>query len=545
MVRAAALKSPEDHGVWCTVRSGRCVSSAPLLAWIGAFEATEKPQEWSFEAWLPRGHMLEIRPGDGTLKMARFQGGQVGAGEGDPQEVPGVAIEWIRMERFHRGAGDAGIRQSLFGDLPVAAAERGQPARVVSEKPQRDAARLLRRFACRAFRRPVDDRELEPYVALVHEALDGGEAFAAAIRCGYRALLCSPRFLYFHERPGPLDAYAIASRLSYLLWNSMPDDELFQLADSGRLRDPKVLRAEVERMLAARGEATLARDLSAEWLDLRLIDATEPDRRMYPEFDVIVQQSMLAETQTFLETMLCDDLSVGNLIDADFTYLNSRLARYYEIPGVTGDALRRCDLDPKTHRGGLLTHGAVLKVTANGTTTSPVIRGVWVSERLLGEPIPPPPAGVPAIEPDIRGAKTIREMLSKHRAEASCAACHVKIDPPGFALENFDAAGQWRDYYPRMQGGRRGRGAAIDAGYTLADGRAFDGVDQFQELVLAEPKRLARNVAEKLITYGTGAPVALADRDHVETIVNESAAADYGFRSLLHAVVASPIFLTK
>jgi hypothetical protein len=298
-------------------------------------------------------------------------------------------------------------------------------------------------------------------------------------------------------------------------------------------------------MLGVRGEATLPRDLGAEWLDLRLIDFTEPDRRLYPDFDPIVQHSMLQETQQFLAAMLRDDLSVDHLIDADFTYLNSRLARYYGISGVAGDALRRFELEPASHRGGLLTQGAILKVTANGTTTSPVIRGVWVCERLLGQEIPPPPAGVPAIEPDIRGAKTIREMLEKHRSDDSCAACHVKMDPPGFALENFDAAGRWRDTYVALQGSRRSRGAPVDASYTLADGRHFEDLDQFRQLVLADRERLARNVAAHLIAYATGAPVALADREHVEAVIRQAASSEYGLRSLLHAVVASPLFLTK
>jgi hypothetical protein len=244
--------------------------------------------------------------------------------------------------------------------------------------------------------------------------------------------------------------------------------------------------------------------------------------------------------------MLLDNLSVKHLIASDFTYLNSRLARFYDIDGVEGDELRRFTLRPEHRRGGVLTQGAILKVTANGSNTSPIVRGVWVSERLLGQEIPPPPANVPAVEPDIRGATTIREMLAKHRSQESCASCHVKIDPPGFALENYDPAGRWRDRYIQVSSGkRRDRGPMIDASYTMPDGQAFENVDQFRSLVTAEPRTLARNVAEKLLVYGTGAPVSFADRAAVEQIVDQAAQSGYGFRSIVQAVATSPVFLSK
>jgi len=207
--------------------------------------------------------------------------------------------------------------------------------------------------------------------------------------------------------------------------------------------------------------------------------------------------------------------------------------------------LQRVALEPQHRRGGLLTQGAVLKVTANGSNTSPVVRGVWVSERLLGEPIPPPPGNVPAIEPDIRGAKTIREMLAKHRSEDSCAVCHVKIDPPGFALENYDPAGRWRDKYVQLIAGRREQGATIDASYSLPDGREFRDIHEFRSLIAAQPRKLARNVAEKLLVFGTGANISFADRQAIDQIVDRAAQDNYGFRSIVHAVTTSPTFLSK
>jgi hypothetical protein len=544
-IRIAGLKLPSSGGVWTTVRSGPCVSSAPLLAWIGAVEALEEPREVVFEAWLPKGHMIEIRPGDARLKKARFAGGQVGEGEGDPQNVPGIAIERITMQRFHRGPDNAGIRRLLFGDLQVEPAPRGQTLQPVTHLPKQDATRLIAGFARRAFRRPVPAEELSGYTSMVSAALDEGQDFAAALRAGYRAVLCSSRFLYFTELPGPLDSHAIATRLSYWITGSMPDERLLQLAEADRLHDPAVIRQEVERLLAGAGGRRFVEDFAAEWLDLDQIDFTEPDRKLYPEFDPIVQYSMLEETHTFLETMLRDNLSVTHLVDSDFTFLNSRLAQFYDIGGISGDQLRRVTVPPQHHRGGVLTQGAILKVTANGSNTSPVVRGVWISERLLGEPIPPPPSNVPAIEPDIRGAKTIREMLARHRSQDTCASCHVKIDPPGFALENFDPAGQWRDRYLQVAKGRSERGAKIDASYELPDGQKFQNVDEFRALIARQPRRLARNVAEKLLVFGTGAPISFADRAVVADIVDQAAAENDGFRSLVHAVATSSVFLNK
>lgn len=525
---AAALKKPADRGVWCSVRSGRCVSSAPLLKWVTAFEATETSREWTFEAWLPKGHMLEIRPADKTLKQARFAGGQIGTGEGEPQDVPGLAMDWLKVQRIHRGLTSEQIRFRLLGDEDI--------------PPKQRLPRLIKRYANSAFRRPVTDEQTTPYIELAQQELTAGNSFKAALRAAYRAILCSPRFLYHTEHPGRLDDYAIASRLSYFLWNTMPDKQLMELAEAGKLSDPTVQERQVERMLNHKRGRQFVRDFAHEWLDLSEIDFTQPDRRRHPDFDIIVQNSMVDETHRYLDNMLRENLSVTHLIDSDFTFLNSRLAAFYGIENVTGDELRRVKLKPEHHRGGVLTHGSILKVTANGTNTSPVIRGVWIGERLLGEEVPPPPENVPAIEPDIRGAKTIREQLAKHRSDSACASCHVKIDPPGFALETFDAAGKWRERYFHRNWKRRQK---VDPSYQLSDGTPFEGVRDFQKLVVAKPEKLARNVAAKLITYGTGAPVAFADRDTLQRIVEQTADSNYGFRSVIREVIASPIFQNK
>ena len=545
-VAVSGLKPPKTGGVWSTVRSGFCVASAPLLTDVITFEATEKPKVVEFTAWLPKGHMLEIRPADRSLKKGHFAGGQVGTGEGESQNIPGIAFDRLVMDQVHRNGDDDQIREYLFGDLKVERAKGNRtPWRVISKNPHADAERLLTRFAGRAFRRPVTSNEIAPYWEDVNAALDDKGDLVDALRLGYRALLCSPRFLYFAEKPGSLDDYEVATRLSYFLTGSTPDEKLTHLASAGKLRDPKVLKEQTRRLLEGRGGRRFVKDLAAEWLDLDQVNFTQPDANLYREYDPIVEQSMVAETETYLETMLEENLSVSCLIDSDFTYLNSRLARYYDIDGVIGDKLRRVKLTPDSRRGGLVTQGAVLKVTANGSNTSPVIRGVWVSERLLGVEVPPPPSNVPAVEPDIRGAKTIREQLAKHRAQGECASCHVKIDPAGFALENFDPAGQWRDNYLKIDDGKVQKGLPVDASYELPSGQRFEDIDGFQKIVASDPHRLAASVAEKLLTYGTGATIEFVDRAEVEKIVKASADENYGFRSLIEHVAASPLFLTK
>ncbi|MFK7817795.1 MAG: DUF1592 domain-containing protein [Planctomycetaceae bacterium] len=544
---ASAVKKPERKGVWCSVRSGRCISGAPSLAWVTGFEAQVEAKTWTFDAWLPEGHMLEIRPADATLKRGRFQGGQVGTGEGEDQEISGVAMHSMKIERIYDGPNNKEIRRRLFGDLDVQVdgARSRVDVRVLakSETPKRDLQRLITRFAQRAFRRPVDQAAIAPFIQIALAGFEKSGSLADALRLGYRSVLCSPRFVYLHEATGQLDDYSLASRLSYFLWNTMPDKPLLDLAKNAKLRDAVTVRQQVERMLNhPRGERFMA-DFAHEWLELSEIDFTQPDRRRFPQFDPIVQNSMVGETEAFLRAMLAENLSVTNLIDSDFTFLNSRLATYYGIEGVRGDELQRVPLKPMHRRGGVLTQGSILKITANGTTTSPVERGVWVAERLLGQEIPPPPENVPAIEPDIRGATTIREKLAKHRADASCASCHVKIDPPGFALENFDPSGQWRDRYAR--GRRRNRGPKVDASYSLSDGRSFRNVMEFQKLIVTQPESIARNVVEHLVTYGTGASVGFADRPEVKRIVDAAADSNYGLRSLLHSVIASEVFRNK
>jgi len=338
----------------------------------------------------------------------------------------------------------------------------------------------------------------------------------------------------------------------------MPDDEILALAGKKKLIQPDVLRAQVERMLKSEKAHAFVENFTGQWLDLRNIDATTPDKRLYPEADELLRHSMVQETELFFTELLNRNLSVSNFIHSDFAMLNSRLATHYGIDGVAGEEFRKVALPPDSPRGGVLAQASVLKVTANGTTTSPVLRGAWVMKKLLGQPPPPPPAGTGTIEPDTRGATTVPEQLAKHRSLETCAACHSNIDPPGFALECFDVIGGYRERY-RSQGNgevttvRNSRskrlyiklGQPVDASGELRDGRKFGGVQDFKKLLLEQSDQVLTTLAEKLVIYSTGAGISFADRDAIAAIVNKTKQQGGGLRTLIHEIVESPIFQSK
>ncbi len=465
---------------------------------------------------------------------------------------PGLVIQHVDVEGPLLESWPPPSHKAIFGDLPL---QRVSPERfeVVSSQPQADAERILRDFARRAFRRPVTDAEIRPFLGRVQQQLQQGRSFEQAIRSGLKGILVSPQFLFLRERGPLLNDFELASRLSYFLWNSMPDEQLFQLAADNRLHEPGVLREQVERLLQDPRSSGFRDSFTGQWLSLRAIDATLPDATLYPEYDDILKTSMLKETTLFFNEVLSHDLPLTHFVSSDFTFLNARLARHYRIPGIDGMEMSKVQLPPDSHRGGLLTMGSILKVTANGTTTSPIVRGAWVLERILGTPPPKPPANISAIEPDIRGATTIREQLAKHRTEASCASCHRQIDPPGFALESFDVIGGWREHYratgtPREIDGRRVRfwdGPAVDPADVLPDGRQFANVDEYKQRLLEDRDQLARNLIEKLLAWSTGATPTRADQPDVESILAQVRQHNYGFRSLIHEIVQSKLFQHK
>ncbi len=485
--------------------------------------------------------------------------------------LSGIAVRWVEVEGPVLSEWPPPSVRMLCGEgafrkLPQRGAWTPQGHVVWQLNPKNPGAALREsvvRFAERAFRRPLPAGEADRFVRLGQDALSAGQSWEAALRVAVRGILVSPRFLILDESPGRLDDFAIASRLSYFLWSTMPDAELLSLAGAGRLSEPAVLRQQVSRMLDSPRSAQFVRNFVGQWLDLRRIDATAPDRRLYPEFDELLRVSMLAETEAFFAEMLAGDLPVTNLIDSDFAMLNSRLARHYGIPfepvdgKLFGEQLRRVTLPADSARGGVLTQAAVLKVTANGTVTSPVVRGAWVLRRILGTP-PSPPPPVAAIEPDTRGATTIRELLARHRDSETCNSCHRFIDPPGFALESFDVIGGFRERYRSVGQGDpakkklHGRniweyklGPPVDASGQLADGRAFADVREFKALLLERRDQVLRSLTRNLVTYATGARVTFADRPRVDRIATEAARDGGGLRSLVAEIVTSDLFLMK
>ncbi|MDP3072245.1 MAG: DUF1592 domain-containing protein [Opitutaceae bacterium] len=525
-----AVNPAAAQAVWGTLRSGEAEANAPLLYLVGLIEATATPRDLVYETWMQKNHRLELKPNDNTLKKAQpgAKGGNVSYVGRDltAEGYQGIAHRGIDVERIYPEADSAGVRERLFADV---------------DPKQIDATtvdRLVARFADRAFRRPVTAEQLAPYLKIAHDARHEGAAPADALRTAFRAILCSPRFLTLVEAPGRLDDHAIAARLSYALWCSMPDAALRTLAAGHRLRDPAVLAAEVERLLGDPKARRFVVSFTNQWLKLGQIDFTTPDMRLYREFDPVVQESMVQETRAYFSELLRADLDSSHLVDSDFAFMNGRLARHYRVNAAIrpGEGLQKVALRPGDRRGGFVTQGAILKVTADGTHTSPVTRGVFINERILGVHIPPPPPGVPAIEPDIRGAVSIRDQLDKHRNSESCASCHQKIDPPGFALENYDPVGVWRTNY-----GQGGKGVKVSGEGITPDGAEFSDVAAWQRLQAQRGRPLARAFVGQFLVYATGAPLRFSD----EAVIDAIAARTTGLRSLIREAVLSETFLTK
>lgn len=470
---------------------------------------------------------------------------------------PGLAIKYIEVEGPLNPVWPPISHRQLFGDLPqkVFSTNYGDRAEVISEQPLVDAERVLKAFMRRAFRRTVTTDDVAPFVAIVKLKLADEYTFERAVRAALKGVLIAPEFLFLSEQPGKLDDFALACRLSYFLWSTMPDDELLTLAEQQKLSQPDVLKQQTERLLNSSKATALTENFVGQWLGLRQIDATEPSHILYPEFDHLLKVSMIRETELFFEEILKHDLSLTNFVDSDFLMINGRLAKHYGIAGVDGWEFQKLSVPPDSHRGGVMTMASIMKVTSNGTTTSPVVRGAWVMDRILGTPPPPPPDNVSAIDPDIRGAKTIREQLAKHRSIESCGVCHRKIDPPGFALENFDCIGGWRDHYratglgePVMVDGRRMhylKGKKVDPADETADGDKFENIDGLKQILLKDKVRLSRALTRKLITYATGRAPQAADEPAVDSIVVKIAARNDGLRTLVHEIIQSELFQNK
>jgi hypothetical protein len=544
--------------------------SGDVRAVGGIFDIPPEPADFETTVLLDAGQTIEysllglpvplarnVNGGPPTYRFPPFpEGGQ-----------PGVAIQWLEITGpLPPDLWPPESYRVLFGDLPFHNAPPGSPlpVDVQSADPAADARRLIAAFATRAVIVPLADDDLAPYDDLVAAALAEGTPFTRAVLTGYAAILASPHVVYLRE-PRGLEGAAghgrglsdLAARLSYFLWNTRPDAVLLEKAHAGSLADPAVLAAEADRLVADARFARFIDTFTDYWLDLRHVRRDEPDARLYPEyrFDDYLAESMALETRAFVTALVRENLPARSLVTGDFVFANDRLARHYRLPPLAGHAVRKVPLPPGSPLGGLVTQASIQRVTANGTNTSPVVRGAWVMTRLLGQPPPHPPESVPAVEPDIRGAKTIRDLLARHTADASCASCHRLFDPVGFALESFDICGGWRNRYRGLEEGdpvtgidRAGHdftyrlAAPVDPSGSLPDGRTFADIAVLKALLAADDRQLARNLLHQFTAYATGAPVRFADRAEIEAILDASAAAGYRVGDLLRGFVTSRIF---
>jgi len=526
---------------------------------LTSVDVSPEPRVVEIETYLRRGEI--IGPDAARLFRSRPPG-PFHNPLATPEGIPGVAYHWLEVEGPFNEVWPPAGHQLLFESHSIHPPKDVPKKGVFEPKDVKaDSRRLLANFLAKAYRRPTSDEDLRRYLPVIEGALESGSTFSDAMIAGYTAVLCSPGFLCLEEPVGVLDDHSLASRLSYFLWNSSPDHELRSLADAGHLADSGKLRVQTERMLSDPKSERFLDAFLDSWLDLRDINVTSPDSALYPDYylDDLLTESAVDETRLFFRELVRENLPARLLIDSDFTYLNERLASHYGIPGVTGVGMKKVVLPKDSPRGGLMTQASVLKVTANGTTTSPVLRGHWILERILGHKTPPPPPGTPAVEPDIRGAQTIRQQLDKHRESSSCNSCHSKIDPPGFALESFDVLGGFRDSYRAMGDkkkavkgfGKNGQrftfheGLPVDASGEMADGRTFDEIKSFKKLLLQDERAIARNMANQFITYATGTPVRFSDRAELEEILNKARKSGYGLRDLIHEIVQSPLFRSK
>ena len=537
---------------------------------LGYFSfAPGEPQTIELETWIEDRYMIQVKPWG--IVDANYDIKNKGV---ENYTGPGLAVQHIELEgplvkefpsRGHRLLFDGIERKEIEPSNPETKTKswyepKFEIALPAETGPRTTAQPILKRVATRAFRRPLHDQEIAPYLDLFESQLALEATFEEALRTAVSAIFCSPDFIYLKETPGWLDNHALASRLSYFLTRSAPDAQLMQTIESRPLRsDPQALLMEADRLIASRHFERFIVDFTDSWLNLREINATSPDKVLFPEFDAYLQWASLEETRGFFRELIAKNLSVTNLVQSDFAMLNDRLAQHYGLEDlvVNGPELRRVSLPAESVRGGFLTQSSILKVSANGTNTSPVVRGVWVMERLLGETPAPPPPGISGVEPDIRGATTLREKLDLHRDSESCQSCHNAIDPPGFALENFNPVGTWRDRFRSLGEGDKvtdlvhGRrvhfklGQPVDATGQTADGDRFETFNQFRALLTRDPDRLARAFATKLLTFASGREMGFSDRPEIDRIVAESAKSDHGLRNLMQLVIASEIFRRK
>jgi hypothetical protein len=515
--RAARNRADADWRVRVPVSAGQHTVTATFLARTAALD---EPARLPFERPYPAGvNIPETRTGS-YLRAVEISG---------PYGSTGAPLRGLP-----RVAGETASRERIFACRPAADATAAEAEACASE--------ILSTLARRAYRRPVTSDDVAPLLAFYRDGAEHG--FDAGIQLALKRLLVSPEFLFRVEQdpagapPGsvyPVSDFTLASRLSFFLWSSIPDDELLAAAERGELRDASVLERQVQRMLADERATAFVENFAGQWLYLRNLDAVVPVQSVFPDFDDTLRQGLKRETELFFGSIVQEDRSALDLLRADYTFVNERVARLYGLPNVKGNHFRRVTLPVDGPRRGLLGHGSILTVTSYPDRTSPVVRGKWILENLLGVPPPPPPADVPELEEtsDGGGTLSIRERLAAHRANPTCGSCHALMDPLGFALENFNAIGVWRTIDDT--------GSAIDASGTLPDGTEFASAADLRA-ALESSDLFVTTVAEKLLTYGLGRGVEAYDQPAVRAIVRDAAASDYRFSALITGVVQSPPF---
>lgn len=408
------------------------------------------------------------------------------------------------------------------------------------------ARKILLRFAEQAWRGPVSSHDLERCLTFFNQGREDGGSFEAGMERALSAILVSRNFLFRIEKdpkgispetPYPIEDSELASRLSFFLWSSLPDEPLRELAKEGQLSNPETLRAQVARMLRDGRSNSLVNNFADQWLYLRNLDAVHPDARLFPGFDHNLREAFRRETEWHFERMIREDRSVLDLLQSEETFLNERLAKHYGIPHIYGTRFREVELTPEVNRGGLLRQGSILTVTSYATRTSPVIRGNWILESILGTPPPPPPPNIPTLEEvSVSAELPIRERLAAHREKAACASCHNVMDPIGFALEHYDSIGGWRELE---------NGAPVDARGALPGSDDFDGVEGLERAILQRPERFVSTLAEKLIIFGLGRGITASDGPEIRKIVAQAEKQNYAFSELATAIVQSKLFTMR
>ncbi|RFC45458.1 MAG: Protein of unknown function DUF1592/DUF1588/DUF1587/ DUF1585/DUF1595/Planctomycete cytochrome C [Verrucomicrobia bacterium] len=456
---------------------------------------------------------------------------------------PTLLIDWIELEGPILPVWPPASHQTLLFDSPNKGKNEALYAREV-----------VSRFMARAYRRPVVSAEVDSKMALYDNARTDKQSFLEAIKLPLAAVLASPNFLFLVEpeapsdKPRRLNPYELASRLSYFLWSSTPDAQLTELAAKGDLLKPEVTRAQIKRMLADSRSSAFVKNFTGQWLGLRRVGANPPTKTLYPEYDRHLETSIVQETVGFFQEILQKDLDARSFIKSDFLTINERLARFYGIPDVKGDAIRNVPAPENSHRGGLITQASIHSITSNGTRTSPVTRGVWVLKTLLGTDPGLPVANVGEIQSKVPGIDkaTVRQRLAIHRESASCARCHDKIDPLGLALENFNAAGEWRDQEGHGYNGRIDKNdPIIDPSAKMPDGTEFKGVEGLQEQLLKKEDLFLNALASQLTTYALGRELGFSDRPTIRDFVEKMKAERYSLRSLLNSIATSEAFISK